>query len=64
MPIRMLASFLRKKPTRLLKTERKDDDGTHINLTELNAVIIGVNLFLKWGAKKVLIRTILVQCFP
>ena len=30
---------------------RKADDGTHINLTELNAVIKGVNLAMKWGAE-------------
>ena len=36
---------------------RKADDGTHINLTELNAVIKGVNLSIKWGAKNVAIMT-------
>ena len=36
---------------------RKADDGTHINLAELNAVIKGVNLSMKWGAKNVAIMT-------
>ena len=36
---------------------RKTDDGTHINLAELNAVIKGVNLSMKWGAKNVAIMT-------
>ena len=36
---------------------RKADDGTHINLAELNAVIKGVNLSMKWGAKNIAIMT-------
>ena len=36
---------------------RKADDGTHINLAELNAVIKGVNLHVKWGTKNVAIMT-------
>ena len=36
---------------------RKDDDGSHINLAELNGVVKGVNLAMKWGAKNVVIMT-------
>ena len=36
---------------------RKADDGTHINLAELNAVIKGVNLAMKWGARDITIFT-------
>ena len=36
---------------------RKADDGTHINLAELNAVIKGVNLAMKWGAGDITIFT-------
>ena len=36
---------------------RKADDGTHINLAELNAVIKGVNLAMKWGAGDIIIFT-------
>ena len=36
---------------------RKANDGTHINLAELNAVIKGVNLSMKWGATNVAIMT-------
>ena len=32
---------------------RKADDGTYINLAELNAVIKGVNLLMKWGARDI-----------
>ena len=35
---------------------RKADDGTHINLEELNAVIKGVKS-MKWSAKNVAIMT-------
>ena len=36
---------------------RKADDGTQINLAELNAVIKGVNLAMKWGAGDITIFT-------
>ena len=36
---------------------RKADDGTHINLAELNAEIKGVNLAKKWGAGNIIIFT-------
>ena len=36
---------------------RKADDGTYINLAELNAVIRGVNLAMKWGAGDITIFT-------
>ena len=36
---------------------RKAGNGTHINLAELNAVIKGVNLSMKWGEKNVAIMT-------
>ena len=36
---------------------RKLDDGAHINLAELNAVIKGVNVAMKWGAKDTVIKT-------
>ena len=36
---------------------RKADDGTHINLAELNAMIKGVNLAMKWGAGVIIIFT-------
>ena len=36
---------------------RKADNGTHINLAELNAVIKGVNLAMKWGAGDIIIFT-------
>ena len=36
---------------------RKLDDGAHINLAELNAVIKGVNVAMKWGAKDIVIKT-------
>ena len=36
---------------------RKPNDGTHINLAELNAVIKGVNLTMKWGAEDIAIFT-------
>ena len=36
---------------------RKANDGTYINLAELNAVIKGVNLVMKWGARDITIFT-------
>ncbi len=36
---------------------RKKDDGTHINVSELEAVLRGVNLAVKWGFKKFTIMT-------
>ena len=36
---------------------QKTDDGTHINLAEFNAVIKGINLSMKWGAKNIAIMT-------
>ena len=36
---------------------QKADDGTYINLAELNAVIKGVNLVMKWGARDITIFT-------
>ena len=36
---------------------RKADDGTYINLAELNAVIKGINLAMKWGARDITIFT-------
>ena len=36
---------------------RKADDGTHINLAELNVVIKGVNPAMKWGAGDITIFT-------
>ena len=36
---------------------RKKDDGTHINVTELDAVNKGVNLALKWWSKKATLVT-------
>ena len=36
---------------------RKTDDGTHINLAELNAVIKGINLAMEWGAGDITIFT-------
>ena len=36
---------------------QKADDGTHINLAELKAVIKGVNLAMKWGAGDITIFT-------
>ena len=35
----------------------KKDDGVHINVAELDAVIKGVNLALKWRSKKVTLVT-------
>ena len=36
---------------------QKANDGTYINLAELNAVIKGVNLVMKWGARDITIFT-------
>ena len=36
---------------------RKLDDGAHINLAELNAVIKRVNVDMKWGAMDIVIKT-------
>ena len=36
---------------------RKKDDGTHINVAELDAGIKGVNLALKWWSKKATLAT-------
>ena len=36
---------------------KKLDDGAHINLAELNAVIRGVNMAMKWAAKGIMIKT-------
>ena len=36
---------------------QKADDGTHINLAELNAVIKGINLVMKWGDEDITIFT-------
>ena len=36
---------------------RKLDDGAHINLAELNAVIKGVTMAMKWAAKSIIIKT-------
>ena len=36
---------------------RKANNGTHTNLSELNAVIKGVNLVMKWGARDITIFT-------
>ena len=36
---------------------RKEDDGSHINLAELNAIVKGTNLALKWGAKELTVLT-------
>ena len=36
---------------------QKANDGTHINLAEWNAVIKGVNLAMKWGARDITIFT-------
>lgn len=36
---------------------RKSDDFHHINVAELNAVLKGVNLGVKWGLKEILILT-------
>lgn len=36
---------------------RKEDDGSHINVAELEAVLKGVNLAVKWGRRKVKIMT-------
>ncbi|XP_043237710.1 uncharacterized protein LOC122389602 [Amphibalanus amphitrite] len=35
----------------------RKDDGTHINVAELDAAIKGVNLAISWGAKKVVLMT-------
>ena len=32
---------------------RKKDDGTHINMAELDSVLRGLNLAVKWGLKKI-----------
>ncbi|XP_076056330.1 uncharacterized protein LOC143034280 [Oratosquilla oratoria] len=37
--------------------QRKKDDYHHINVSELNAVVKGVNLALKWGLHEIEIRT-------
>lgn len=36
---------------------RKEDDCTHINLAELNAVVRGVNMAMKWSAKDLTVVT-------
>ena len=36
---------------------RKKDDFGHINVAELDAVLKGVNLALKWGVQEIEIRT-------
>ncbi|XP_076031925.1 uncharacterized protein LOC143019828 [Oratosquilla oratoria] len=37
--------------------QRKKDDYHHINMSELDAVIKGINLALKWGLREIEIRT-------
>ena len=36
---------------------RKKDDSTHINVAELDAMMKGINLALKWGLQAVEIKT-------
>lgn len=36
---------------------RKADDHAHINVAELEAVLKGINLCLKWGLKEITVRT-------
>ena len=36
---------------------RKQDDGSHINMAELDSVLRGLNLTVKWGLEKVEILT-------
>ena len=36
---------------------RKADDNTHLNLADLNAVVKGVNLAMKWNPQDVAIMT-------
>ena len=53
-------AFLRKEKNQIIEDGawlRKADDGTHIKLAELNAVIKGVNLAMKWGAGYITIFT-------
>ena len=36
---------------------RKSDDFNHINVAELEAVLKGINLCVKWGLKDIIIKS-------